>query len=255
MTDAALASRSLLGLDADLWTALVAFITPLAAVLLGLGVFRVQQQSQHASQRFVADGVQKLYGTLSTLLSIHLQNFQIGAFIVRTLKTYEPNHPLAPQGDEIPRFLGLELESLTIDSLLPVQDLVGDKVILEWVLLALSDVTLEAKECDTQIRQPVTAYFRSDPAITKLKVDEAERWLKIVQEAWNLRVSTHFALLDRLNDLAKHIDVKRPWTAKGYYAIWKRPEISELREHMQRGHAKAKLAHQQTEPWLRFKPS
>ncbi|MBI2914059.1 MAG: hypothetical protein HYY03_09075 [Chloroflexi bacterium] len=254
MTEALGASRAFLGVDADLWAAIAALVGPLIAVLSGLFVFRIQQQSEHASERFVTNGIQKLYGTLSTLLSIHLLNFQIGAFIVRTLKTYELGHPLAPRGDEIPTFLGLELESLPIDSLLPVQELVGDKVVLDWAMSALSDVTLEAKECDSEIRQPVAAYYRGNPTTTKLRRDEALRGLTIVQEAWNLRVSAHFALLDRLNDLARHIAVKRPWTVSGYYAVRDRREIGQLREQMHKGFEKAKLAREQTKPWLQFQP-
>jgi hypothetical protein len=245
------ASRSFVGIDADLWTAMAAFAGPLLAVLLGLGVFRIQQQSQYASQRFLADGVQKLYGTLSTLLSIHLLNYQIGSYIIRSLKTYELGHPLAPNADEIPRFLGLELDSLPIDSVLPVQELIGDRVVLDWVILAASDVTLEAKEGEFQIRQPVAAYYRSDSQTTKLDVHEADRRLKLILEGWNSRVSAHFALVDRLNDLAAHVARKRPWTVRGYYALWKRSEIDKIREEMRRGYEVAQKAHEDTDAALK----
>jgi hypothetical protein len=245
------ASRSFVGVDADLWSAAAAFAGPLVAVLLGLWVFRIQQQSQHASQRFLTDGIQKLHGTLSTLLSIHLQNYQIGSYVIRMLRTYDLGHPLTPEPDEIPRFLGLELESLPIDSLLPVQELVGDRVVLDWAMLALSDVTLEAKEGEFQIRQPVAAYYRRDPSTTKLDVDEAVRRLTLVLEGWNSRVSAHFALLDRLNDLAGHVARKRPWTVGGYYTLWKRSEIGKLREEMRQGYEIAKKARQDVEATLK----
>jgi hypothetical protein len=206
----------------------------------------IQQQSQHALQRFLTDGIQALHGTLSQLLSIHLQNYQIGSYIIRIVKTYERDHPLAPEANEFPRFLGLELESLPIASLLPVQELIGDKVVLDWVMLALSDVTLEAKEGDFQIRQPTVAFYRADPSNTKMDVDEAVRRLTAVLEAWNTRVSTHFALLDRLNDLARHVATKRPWTIRGYYAIWKRREIEKLRDEMRQGYRRAREAHEAT---------
>jgi hypothetical protein len=225
--------RSFIGVDADLWTAIAAFVSPLAAVLVGLLVFRIQQQSQHASQRFLTDGVQKLYGTLSTLLSIHLLNYQIASYMIRTLKTYKLGDPLTPDPNEIPRFLGLDLESLPIDSLLPVQELIGDKVILDWVTHALSDVTLEAKDGEFQIRQPLVAYYGCDPQTTKLDVNEAGRQLTCILEAYNARISVHFGLLDRLNDLARHVATKRPWTLGGYYSIWKRREIGGIREQMQ----------------------
>jgi len=245
------ASRSFVGIDADLWTAAGAFAGPLVAVLLGLWIFRIQQQSQHASQRFLTDGIQRLYGTLSTLLSIHLLNYQIGSNIIRMLKTCDRDHPLKPEPAEIPRFLGLELESLPIDSLLPVQELIGDRVVLDWVMLALSDLTLEAKEGEFQIRQPVAAYYRTDPATTKLDVDEAARRLTSVLEAWNSRASAHFALIDRLNDLAGHLARKRPLTVQGYYAVWKRSEIGEVREEMQRGHENAQKVHRDTDAILK----
>ncbi len=213
-------------------------------------VFRVQQQGQLAAQRFLTDGIQKLYGTLSTLLSIHLQNYQIGNYVIRTPKTYERSHPLAPQPDALPRFLGLELESLPVDSLLPVQELIGDKVVLDWVMLALSDITLEAKEADFQIRQPIVAYYKSDPS-TKINVDEGVQRLTNVLEAWQSRVAVHFALLDRLNDLANHLARKRPWTIQGYYAVSKRPEIGEIREEMKRGYERAKKLHEETEEVLK----
>lgn len=245
------ASRSFVGIDADLWSAAGAFAGPVVAVLLGLWIFRIQQQSHHASQRFLTDGIQKLHGTLSTLLSIHLQNYQIGSYIIRMLKTCDRAHPLSPEPHEIPRFLGLELESLPIDSLLPVQELIGDRVVLDWAMLALSDVTLEAKEGEFQIRQPVAAYYRTDAATTKLDVDEAVRRLTSVLEAWNSRVSAHFALVDRLNDLAGHVARKRPWTVQGYYAVWKRSEIGEVREEMRRGHENAQKVHRDTDAILK----
>jgi hypothetical protein len=229
---------------------MAAFAGPLVAVLLGLWIFRIQQQSQHASQRFLTDGIQKLHGTLSTLLSIHLQNYQIGSYIIRMLKTYQLGDPLAPDANEIPRFLGLELESLPIDSLLPVQELIGDRVALDWVVRALSDVTLEAKECEFQLRQPLAAYYRSDPSTTRLNADETIRRLTLVLEAWNTRVSAHFALLDRLNDLARHLATKRPWTVRGYYTVWKRPEIDEIREAMREGYQDAQKARQETDDTL-----
>jgi hypothetical protein len=242
------ARSSFAGVDADLWVALGTVVGPLLAVFLGLLVFRYQQQSQSALQRFLTDGVQSLFGTFSTLLSIHLQNYQIGTFVIRTLRTYEWGHPLAPEPDEIPRFLGLELESLPIDSVLPVQELVGDKVVLEWVMSALSDVTLEAKMADSEIRQPIAAYYRTNP---KLDRDEAVQRLTAVLEAWNTRVSAHFALLDRLNDLARHLATKLPWTVGGYYAVYKRKDIDKLRAEMHADFEKAQKAHDQTEKLLR----
>jgi len=245
------ASRSFVGVDADLWSAAASFAGPLVAVLLGLWIFRIQQQSQHASQRFLTDGIQKLHGTLTTLLSIHLQNYQIGSYIIRMLKTYKLGDPLTPEPHEIPRFLGLELESLPIDCLLPVQELIGDRVVLDWVMLALSDVTLEAKEGEFQIRQPTTAYYRSDPSTTKLDANEAVRRLTSVLEGWNSRVSAHFALLDRLNDLAGHIARKRPWTVRGYYTMWKRGEIDKVRQEMRRGYENAQKVHEDTDATLK----
>jgi len=245
------ASPSFLGVDAELWSAAATFAGPLVAVLLGLWIFRIQQQSQHASQRFLTDGIQKLYGTLSTLLSIHLQNYQIGSYIIRTLKTYKLGDPLAPQPDEIPRFLGLELESLPIDSLLPVQELVGDRVVLDWSMLALSDVTLEAKEGEFQFRRPVAAYYQSDPSTTRLNVDEVVQRLTLILDGWNSRVSAHFALLDRLNDLAHHVATKHPWTVQGYYTLWKRADVDKIRQEMRRGYENAQKAHEDTHATLK----
>lgn len=245
------ASRSFVGIDADLWTAAGAFAGPVVAVVLGLWIFRIQQQSQHASQRFLTDGIQKLHGTLSILLSIHLQNYQIGSYIIRMLKMYKLGGPLTPEPHEIPRFLGLELESLPIDSLLPVQELIGDGVVLDWVWLALSDITLEAKEGEFQIRRPVAAYYRSDPSTAKLDVDEAGQRLTSILEAWQSRASAHFALLDRLNDLADHVARKRPWTVHGYYAMSKRSEIEKIREEMRRGHENAQKVHRDTDAILK----
>jgi hypothetical protein len=239
------------GIDADLWSAAAAFAGPLAAVLLGLWIFRIQQQSQYASQRFITDGIQKLYGTLSTLLSIHLQNYQIGSYTIRMLRTYKLGDPLAPNPHDIPRFLGLELESLPIDSLLPVQELVGDRVALDWTMLALSDVTLEAKEGEFQIRQPVAAYYESDPSTTTLNMDEAVRRLTLILDGWNSRVSPHFALLDRLNELAGHVARKRPWTLQGYYTLWKRPQVDKIRQEMRRGYEKAQKAREDTDAVLK----
>ncbi len=244
-------SRSFIGIDADLWVAIAAFVGPVVVVLFGYLGFRNQQQSHHASQRFLTDGIQKLYGALSILFSIHLQNYQIGTYIIRTLKTYKLGDPMTPKSHEIPRFLGLELESLPIDSLLPVQELIGDKVVLDWVMNVLSDVTLEAKEGDFQIRQPVVAYYRCDPRTTKLDVNEAERRLTCILEAYTARINVHFDLLDRLNELARHVATKRPWTLGGYYSIWKRSEVRIIREKMQLKYEQYKKVNEKTEAILK----
>lgn len=241
-------TRDFLGIDADLWMAFGTILGPLVAVLLGLWIFRIQQQSQFASERFLSDGVQRLYGTLSTLLSIYLQNYQIGTYIIRTVQTYERGHPLTPGPDEVPKFIGLELDSLPIDSILPVQEIIGDSVVSEWVMLALSDVTLEAKEADFQVRQPTVAYYRSG---VKVDTEEVTRRLLEVLEAWNERVSTHFALLDRLNDLSRHIATNRPWTVRGYYAMSRRGEVVEIREAMKTGLSRVHGAHEKTASVLR----
>jgi hypothetical protein len=242
---ALVATRSFIGIDADLWTAVAAFVGPLVAVLIGLWVFKIQQQSQHASQRFLTDGVQKLSGTLSSLLSIHLLNYQIGTYIIRTLRTYERGAPLAPDPNELPRFLGLELDSLPIDAVLPVQELVGDKVVLDWVMHVLSDVTLEAKEGDFQIRRPIVAYY-TDPSL-KVNVDEAVRQLTALLDGWEALISPHFALLDRLYDLERHLVSKRPLTAKGFFAVSKRSQIEEIRGHLQRGYDHSRKVEEETE--------
>jgi hypothetical protein len=246
------ATRSLIGIDADLLMVGATLLGPALAVAGGLIVFRFQQQSQHAAERFLVDGIQDLYGTLSTLLSIHLQNYQIANYVIRTMKTYDRTHPLAPQPDEIPQFLGLQLESLPIDSLLPVQELLGEKVILDWVMLALSDVTLEAKEFEFQIRQPTAAYYRraSDSTFT-FDVETAAALLKEKLELWESRLSRHFALLDRLHDLETHLGKKRPWTLGGFYRVCERAEVKTLVDEIKEGYQAARKAHEDTEDRLR----
>lgn len=243
-------SASFLGINAEFWIAGATLLGPILAVLLGLWVYRIQQQSQYAAERFLRDGVQNLIGTLSKLLSMHLVNYQVGTYIIRTIKTYERGHPLTPDPDQLPKFLGLQLEALPIDSLLPVQEIVGDKVVLDWVMLALSDVTLEAREADFQVRQPTVAYYRSASS-TALDTDQAVRRLSAVLDAWEARVSTHFALLDRLNDLAANIAKKRPWTIGGYYKLPKRRGVAEIREAFHKGYERARQAHEETNETLR----
>jgi len=239
------AYRSFIGVDADAWSAVGVFIGPLLAVVAGLLVFRYQQDMQDAHRRFLTDGIQKLTGTLAHLLEIHLQNYQVGTYNIRILKTYERSHPLAPKPGEFPRFVGLNSEPLAIDSPLSVQELIGDKVVLDWVMHALSDVTLEAKEGDSQIRQPIEAYYRSDASV-KLDVDEAVRRLELILEAWNTRIEPHFALLDRLYELDRHLARRRPWTVRGYYAVSTHSEIRQIREQMQLQYKDYEKVHEKT---------
>jgi hypothetical protein len=189
-----------------------------------------------------------LHGSLSGLLSIHLQNFQIASFIIRTIKTYDQGHPLAPQPEEIPEFLGLQMDSLPIDSLLPVQELLGDEIILHWVMLVLSDVTLEAKDGEFQIRQPTAAYYRKP---VDVDLNEAVSGLTNVMNAWNSRIAPHFALLDRLNDLDRHVGQKRPWNVGGYYVMKNRPEVMQIVADMKSDFEKVQKARDDAEPILR----
>src|SRR5713101_7466124 len=129
--------------------------------MVGVVIFRFLQQVEDVDRRFMKDGMQSFHTNLSGLLSAHLLNFQIATYIIRQLKTYPRGHVLAPTASSLPRFIGVERESLPISPLLPIQELIGDKVILDWGMLALSDTTLESKELDLQIRQPIVAYYES----------------------------------------------------------------------------------------------
>lgn len=242
------ATRSLFSVDADLLLVAATTLGPFLAVIFGLLVYRYQQQVQYSSERFLSDGIQSLYRAVSALLSIHLQNYQIGSYIIRTIRNYEHGHPLAPTPAEIPEFVGLQLESLPIDSVLLVQELLGDKVILDWVMHAISDVTLEAKEAEFQIRQPTAALYRSSVDVDR---DELTKALTLVLEGWNTRVSTHFALRDRLHDLDSHFGKKRPWTLSGHYAVRERDEVKEIVKEMKQGLCKVMVAHNQTAEVLR----
>ena len=233
--------------DVDVWAAAGIWVGPFVAVVAGVFVFRYQQDMQDARQRFITDGIQKLNRALSHLLEIHVQNNQVGTFLIRTLKMYERGHPLTPDPDEFPRMVGLNLEPLAIDSTLPVQELIGDKVVLDWVMHAIADVTLEAKEFDSIFRQPIAAYYRSDPKTTKLDVEETVRQLTSILEAWNSRIEVHFALLDRLYDLDRHLMQKRPWTLGRYYSIWKSSEVGKIREQMQLRYADYENVREETE--------
>ncbi len=237
---------------ADLLTAIVAIVGSLAAVLLagllGLRTFNTQQQSQHASQRFIADGVRKLSGALSTLVSIHHLNFQISTYIIRALTMYDRGDQPTPGPDDLPEFLGLKIESLPFDSMLPVQELMGDKVILDWTMHAISDFTLEAKELNFLFRQPTAAYFRGE---TEVNVGETVRRMKAVREAWNDRIAPHTALLDLLYKLERQLVIDRPATAKDYYAVKERSGIEKLRDDMHSGYDKAMTAKRETEAVLK----
>lgn len=247
-----LASLAVFGIDADLSTAIAAIVGPLVAVFLavivGLWQFKIQQQSQHASQRFITDGVQKLSGALGTLISIHHLNFQISTYIIRALTVHDSGDQPTPGPDDLPEFLGLKIESLPFDSVLPVQELIGDKVVLDWTMHAISDVTLEAKELNFLLRQPVAAYFRGD---TDWNVGETVRRMKAVRNGWNDRIAPHTALLDRLYKLEGQLVLDRPTTAKDYFTVWKRSEIKKIRDEMIKGYEIAMTALRESEPVLK----
>jgi len=217
--------------NADVWIAAAALVGPTLAALFGVILFRYRQQVEQTDQRLITDGVQAFHTSLSGLLSAHLLNFQIANYIIRYVKLYRRGEPLTPGVLAVPEFLGVRRETLPITPLLPIQELIGDKVILDWGMKALSDTTLEAKELDFQIRQPLASYYESDPPVS-LDVDQAAERLTRITEAWNSRVEPHFALLDRLNDLSREVARKRPWTVGGYFAIHRRPEVAAIREKM-----------------------
>ncbi|OGO50810.1 MAG: hypothetical protein A2148_03805 [Chloroflexi bacterium RBG_16_68_14] len=238
-------------MDAELWTAVaVAVIGPTAAVILGVGSFWVREERQKASQRYLDDGAVKLLKVVSARLSIYLLNYQTANYSIRLLKTYEPGGPLAPGPEAIPGFLDVDLDSLPIDVILPVQELVGDDSVMKWVVEALSDVTLFAKEVDFQIRQPLAAYFRGDPR-THLDRQEAVKRLSATVDAWATRLHPHFALLGRLHDLITHVERRRPWTFGGYSTISRRHEVEEMRKEWRRGYGEAQQERKKAEPVLR----
>ena len=238
-------------MDSELWTAVaVAAIGPAVVVLLGVGSFWLREERQKASQRYLDDGAKKLLGVVSARLSIYLLNYQTAHYSIRLLKVYEPGGPLAPQAEAVPGFLDVDLDSLPIDLILPVKELVDDDVVMNWVVKALSDVTLFAKELDFQIRQPLVAYFKNDRN-TVLDKEEAVKRLTTVVDAWGDRLNPHFALLDRLHDLITHVERKRPWRFSGYATISKRPEIEEMRQAWQEGYKAAEEARKDAEPTLR----
>lgn len=248
----ALAVRSIFGVDADLLGIFVSSVALLASVVGGVWLYRYRQEVEACSNRFLVQGIQSLYGSLTTLLSIHLQNYQVAMYIMKSIKLYDLAHPLAPEPEDIPGFVGLKLESFPIDSLLLVQELLGDKLVLEWMMKAIADITLEAKELEFQMRQPTASLFRNknDQTIVVRK-DELLKGLDLVVDAWNTRCSTHFALRDRLHDLDNHVSRKRPWKIAGYYAIRRRKEVAAIREQMKVGWDRVQEADRETAEVLR----
>ena len=114
--------------------------------------------------------------------------------------------------------------------------------------MALSDVTLETKEIEFQIRQPTAAYYRGAVPLNR---DEVVPALTSLLDAWNSRVATHFALLDRLNDLARQLMTKRPWTIGGYYAMCRRSAMRQIASDMKKGYAEVVRVHAETESILK----
>jgi len=245
------ASNELLGIDVELWVAGAAFFGPIVAALVGVVLFRFRQRVEDVDRRFIRDGIESFHTNLSGLLSAHLLNFQIATYILRYLKTYRRGELLTPPGSSLPRFIGVERDSLPISPLLPMQELIGDKVILDWGMLALSDTTLEAKELDFQIRQPIVAYYDSDPSAGTLDVDEVVERLTKVTDAWNGRIEKHFALLDRLHELDREVARKRPWRVSGYYALRNRSQVIAIRQCLKEGHEEMLKARKRVEPVLK----
>jgi len=222
-------------MDPDLLLAIAALVGPTIAAFVGVIVYRYRRQVEEIDQVILQDGIQSFHTSLYGLLSAHLLNYQIAGYIIKYLRTYRIGELLTPESPPLPRFVGVELDSLPISPLLPLQEVVGDKVILDWGMLALSDTTLEPKELDIQIRQPVVAYYGADLAKGTLDVDELVQQLTALMEVWNEKLATHFALLDRLYDLKREITRKRPWRVSGYYALSKRMEIAEIRQKLKEG--------------------
>ena len=182
------------------------------------------------------------------MLSIHTLNYQIATYNIRTFRVHERGAPLTPAPDDLPEFLGLKIDSLPLDSLLPVQDLIGDNVILDWTMDVISDVTLEAKELNFQIRQPIAAFYRSD---AKVAVDETARRMTAVIDGWNDRIAPHNALLELLYNLERQLVMDRPATAKDYFKVSERSGIKTLRAEMHEEYDKAKTAREKTEALLK----
>ena len=238
-------------MDAELWTAVAASVLgPTVAIILGVGSFWLREERQRASQRYLDDGAVRLLKVISARLSIYLLNVQTANYSIRLLKTYEPGGPLAPGSDSIPSFLDVDLDTLPVDLILPVQELIGDDSVMHWVVTALSDVTLYAKEMDFQIGQPLVAYFRGDVG-TNVDRDEAIKRLSKMVDAWDARLRPHFALLDRLHDLITHVERNRPWRFSGYATVPRRPEVAQMREAWRDGYEQAKRAREAAAPALR----
>ena len=131
-----------------------------------------------------------------------------------------------------------------------MKELVDDDSVMNWVVRALSDLTLFAKEMDFQIRQPLAAYFRGDPE-TILDREEAIEQLSAMVDAWAERLKPHFALLDRLHDLITHVERKRPWTFRGYSTISQRSEITQMRAAWRTGYERSSKAREAAAPVLK----
>ena len=204
---------------------------------IGVITFRYRQPLEEVERAILGDGVQSFHTALAGLLGAHLINYQIAVYTIRYLKTFRIGELLTPAEPALPEFVGVGIQSLPISPLLSIQAVVGDKVILDWGLLALSDATLEARELDIQIRQPVLAYYAADPDKGKLNVDEAVERLQKIADAWAERVGAHFALLDRLYDLTREVTRARPWLIRNYYTLHERPGVRKIRKEMKQGQA------------------
>ncbi len=270
-------SRSVLGADADLLLAGAAVTGPILAAAIaaffGVRLYnrgraddlatersrqeseraadRSRQESERAADRFITNGIEKLHAALSEMATLHIQNFQAGTYIIRTLKTYKKDGPLKANPDDFPKIMGLEM-LLPLDSILPVRQLIGDKDVADWAAHAMSDYSLEAKEINFQIRTPIVAYYDpGSPAVADDVLETLANNFTAVLDAWESRVSAHAILTDSLSTLVSHLSDSRPSTISEYLEVSKRSEIATLRQQIKDGYRDAMDERRKADPILR----
>ena len=159
--------REFAGLNSDEWLAIATFVGPvvaavgaaLLALVLGFRTFLRQQEAVDVRRRYLDGGIVRLKESLAGLLAAHLQNYQVAMYLLRALRDTPRGDAFAPSPSDLPDFIELTGQPLPLDALLPSQEILGDRVILEWSVLALSDATLAGREYRFQVRDPLVAYY------------------------------------------------------------------------------------------------
>lgn len=232
--DPATATRSIVGVDADLLAVAAAFIGPTLAVAIG-GYLTVRhffntREATEVRQRYVTDGLSRLRTNILELNTISLMNYQIALELTSTLRDYDRESPLAPHPDALPELITVEPQLVSFQPVAVVTELLGESPFPKWWGHVFSDATLAYRLYESRLRQPMRRYYNPEVDSSRFagNREETARTLVELTERMNKKATRHLPLHAILYDIELeflHRDIRR---YKQVGSLKKTPRVKEL---------------------------